>query len=121
MKGMYRRISRRHPRPYVEYSQHSESETYDSLFTFNLPGKQSASYLPESSTTVQMPLPTTSNPVASRVSSAESMQVITPDDVAHLLPTTVGSMTFDPTRNAWFRVRASQMIRNKLMKTKAWK
>ena len=99
-----------HPLPQTEYSQHSQSEAYDSIREVqsprNLPGLS-----PGKAT--QIPLPTNPNP-ASRVSSAESMQVITPDDVAHLLPTTVGSMTFDPTRNAWFRVRASQMIRNKI-------
>ena len=98
-----------HPLPHTECSQHSESEAYDSIRHVQSSGKLTA-LSPEKAT--QIPLPANSNP-ASRVSSAESMQVITPNDVAHLLPTTVGSMTFDSTRKAWFRVRPSQMVRSK--------
>ena len=105
-----------HPQQYIEYSQHSESEAYDSIRHVDSPGKLTA--LPYSPGKAFQPAQiapsnaSNANP-NSRVSSAESMQVITPDDVSHLLQTTVGSMTFDSARNAWYKIRASQMQRRK--------
>jgi len=96
-----------HPPQHEEYSQHS-SEAYDSIRQAVSPGKLSVFPLsPSKAAQFSQPM---ANP-SSRVSSAESMQVITPDDVSHLLPTTVGSMTFDAAKKAWFKIRPSQMQR----------
>jgi hypothetical protein len=99
-----------HPCSYVDYDEHSESESeaYDSIRHVQSPGKLLLS--PGKAAQLAQIPSVNANP-ASRVSSAESMQVIHPDDVAHILPTTVGSMTFDAEKKAWFRVRTSQMGR----------
>ena len=94
-----------HPQSYIDYSQHSESEAYDSIRQVPSPGKLSVE-IPSPGKKIIAP----QNP-PSRVSSAESMQVIHPDDVSHLLPTTIGSMTFDAARNAWYKVRQSQSVK----------
>ena len=98
-----------HSRQYVDYSQHSESEAYDSIRQLQSPGKLTI-LSPGKATQLAQISSMNANPT-SRVSSADSMQVITPHDVSHLLPTQVGSMAFDAEKLAWFRIRPSQMVR----------
>lgn len=95
----------------IDYSQLSESEAFQSNAEAQSPGKLSASFLSPGRALRLARLPST-NPT-SRVSSAESMQVIHPQDVAHILPTTFGSMMFDKTQNTWVRIRPSQTVRRK--------
>src|SRR5277367_1163856 len=83
-----------------DYSQHSESEAYDSIRQTPSPGK----LLPRS------PLQTFSpaNPT-SRVSSAESMQTIAPHEVKHLIPNKIGSMTYNEAQKLWYKDRPSTL------------
>jgi hypothetical protein len=99
---------------YVDYSQYSGSDAYDSIRQTPSPGKLNLFSSPGRAIELaQSPEYAKPAQTTSRVSSAESMQVITPDDVSHLLHSTVGSMTFDKQRKAWFKIRPSQMHKRK--------
>ena len=99
---------------YIDYDQYSGSETYDSIRQTPSPGKLNVFSSPGRAVQLaNSPGATKPAQATSRVSSAESMQVITPDDVSHLLHSTVGSMTYDKQKKAWFKIRPSQMHQRK--------
>jgi len=99
-----------------EYSTHSSSheEPYDSIRQAPSPSKLSLSpsklpLSPSKHSPVKLTASTAElHQPPSRVSSAESMQVITLQDVSHLLPHTIKGMQYDHERGAWFKIRPSQ-------------
>ena len=82
-----------------EYSQHSESEAYDSIRQTPSPGKLDLRLSPLSAANI----PT------SRVSSAESMQTIAPHEVMHLIPNKIGSMTYNEAQKLWYKDRVNTL------------
>jgi len=91
-----------------EYSTHSShEEPYDSIPQVPSPEKFAVS--PSKHSPLKLSATTTEPPqLPSRISSAESMQIITPQDVSHLLPRTLKGMQYDHERGAWYKVRPSQ-------------